>query len=55
MMTGCGIGAFPMVVIPGSTRNPVLLFWIPAFLPAGRHGAGMTASESPVHNLRRLK
>jgi hypothetical protein len=34
----CTKNPFTLIVIPGLTRNPVFLSWIPAF-------AGMTASE----------
>src|SRR4030042_5288 len=37
---------FTLIVIPGLTRNPVFMGWIPAGVyPVLRYGAGMTASE----------
>jgi len=38
LLVQCVESPFTLIVIPGLTRNPVLLGWIPAF-------AGMTAPE----------
>jgi hypothetical protein len=38
LLVYCVKSPFTLIVIPGLTRNPVFLSWIPAF-------AGMTASE----------
>ena len=41
----CPISPFTVIVIPGLTRNPVFLCWIPAF-------AGMTTSEMMSRSVR---
>jgi hypothetical protein len=43
----CVKSPFILIVIPGLTRNQVLLNWIPAF-------AGMTAPELMQNSVRRI-
>jgi hypothetical protein len=38
LLVSCPMSLFTLIVIPGLTRNPVFLRWIPAF-------AGMTTSK----------